>query len=212
MTFMASLFCDSLQCNPNTFGFWLASCVGFEGLLVIMEMPPDGFGGFAGDYGGERFGGGLLHVTQAAEVGEQALAGLRAYAGDVQQLGIAVAHGAALAMIADGEAMALVADELDEMQHRRAAIKHHRLVFVAVEVDDLFAFGNRRQRLRGEAEGFEGLGGGVKLAQAAVDEDQRGQVLGSLEALPSGAKAPSLSTVFAARLKSCPFKVSVPPF
>jgi hypothetical protein len=32
-------------------------------------MPPDGFGGFAGDYGGEGFGGGLLHVAEAAEVG-----------------------------------------------------------------------------------------------------------------------------------------------
>ena len=27
---------------------------------------------------------------------------------------------------------------------------------------------------RGEAEGFEGLGGGVELAEAAVDEDERG--------------------------------------
>ena len=55
-------------------------------LLGLVEMPPDGLGGFAGDYGGERFGGGLPHVAEAAEVGEQALAGLRAYAGDVQKL------------------------------------------------------------------------------------------------------------------------------
>ena len=47
-------------------------------------MPPDGFGGFSWDYGGEGFGGGLLDVAEAAEVGEQALAGLRADAGDVQ--------------------------------------------------------------------------------------------------------------------------------
>jgi len=45
-------------------------------------MPPDGFGGFAGDYGGEGFGGGLLDVAEAAEVGEEALPCLRAYAGD----------------------------------------------------------------------------------------------------------------------------------
>ena len=51
-----------------------------------MEMAPDGFGGFAGDYGGQRLGRGLLHVAEAAEVGEETLAGLRAYAGDVQQL------------------------------------------------------------------------------------------------------------------------------
>ena len=47
-------------------------------------MQPDGFGGFARDYGGQRFGRGLLHIAQAAEVGEQALAGLRAYAGNIQ--------------------------------------------------------------------------------------------------------------------------------
>ena len=31
-------------------------------------MPPDGFGGFAGDDGGEGFRGSLLHVAEAAEV------------------------------------------------------------------------------------------------------------------------------------------------
>jgi hypothetical protein len=45
-------------------------------------MPPDGFRGFAGYNGGKRFSGSLLHLTQASEVGEQALAGLRADAGN----------------------------------------------------------------------------------------------------------------------------------
>lgn len=52
---------------------------------LLMEVPPDGFGGFAGDYGGEGFGGGLPDVAEAAEVGDEALAGLRAYAGDVEE-------------------------------------------------------------------------------------------------------------------------------
>jgi hypothetical protein len=34
-----------------------------------MEVTPDGFGGFAGDYGGQGFCGGLLDVAEAAEVG-----------------------------------------------------------------------------------------------------------------------------------------------
>jgi len=49
-----------------------------------MEVPPDGFGGFAGDDGGEGLGGGLLNVAEAAEVGDQTLASLGADAGDVQ--------------------------------------------------------------------------------------------------------------------------------
>ncbi len=48
----------------------------------MVEVAPDGFGDFAGDDRGEGFGGGLLHVAEAAEVGEESLAGLRAYAGD----------------------------------------------------------------------------------------------------------------------------------
>ena len=46
-------------------------------------------------------------------------------------------------MIADGEAVALVTDELDEMEDRRAAVEDDGLVFVAVEIDDLFAFCDR---------------------------------------------------------------------
>ena len=105
-------------------------------------MPPDGFGRFAGDDGGEGFGGGLLDVAQAAEVGEQTLAGLGAYAGDGEQFGVAVAHGAALAMVTDGEAVALVADELDEMEDGGAAVEDDGLLLVAVEVDDLFSLGD----------------------------------------------------------------------
>ena len=37
-------------------------------------MLPDGVGGFAGEDGGEGFGGGVLNVAEGAEVGEEALA------------------------------------------------------------------------------------------------------------------------------------------
>ena len=143
-----------------------------RGVRFLVKVPPDGLGGFAGDDGGERLRRGLLHIAQAAEVREKALAGLRADAGNLQQLGVSIPHGAALAMVADGEAMALVADELDEVQHRRAAVEDDGLVFVAVEVDDLFLFRDGGQRLRGEAERFESVGCGVELAEAAVDEDE----------------------------------------
>jgi hypothetical protein len=53
--------------------------------LGLVEVAPDGFGGFAGDYGGEGVGGGLLDVAEAAEVGEETLAGLAANAGDVEE-------------------------------------------------------------------------------------------------------------------------------
>jgi len=85
------------------------------GRLRLVEMTPNGLSGFAGDDCGERNSRGLLYVAQAAEVGQQALAGLLADAGDVEKLRVTVAHGAALTVIADGEAVALIADHLDEV-------------------------------------------------------------------------------------------------
>ena len=97
-----------------------------------MEVVVDGLGGFAVDDGAQGFCGGVLDVAQGAEVGEEALAGLRADAGDIVELGVAVAHGAALAVVADGEAMTLIPDGLDEMKDGRAAIEDDRVVFLAV--------------------------------------------------------------------------------
>ncbi len=62
--------------------------------------------------------------------------------------------------------------QLDQVQDRRAAVEHDRLVFVAVKVDDFFLLGDRCQRLRGEAERLQCFGRGVQLAEAAVDEDE----------------------------------------
>jgi hypothetical protein len=136
-----------------------------------VEVAPDGVGGFAVDDCGEGFGGGGLDVAERAEVGEEALACLWADAGNVVELGVAVTHGAALAMIADSEAMALVADGLNEMEDGRAAVEDDGVVLLAVEVNDLLFFGDGGEGLRSEAELFEGFGGGVELAEAAVDED-----------------------------------------
>ena len=76
-------------------------------------------------------------------------------------------------MVADGKAMAFVADELNQVEDRRAAVEDDGLVFVAVEIDDFFLLGDGGQGLRGEAERFQSFGRGVQLAEAAVDEDKR---------------------------------------
>jgi hypothetical protein len=78
-------------------------------------------------------------------------------------------------MIADGEAVALVADELHQVQDGGAAVEDDGILLVAVEVDDFFALGDGGQRLRCDAERFEGFGSGVELAEAAVDEDEAGE-------------------------------------
>src|SRR3984885_12564974 len=107
---------------------------------------------------------------------DKAGAGARADAGDVEQLGLAVADFAALAMVGDGEAVRLVADALDEVKDGRAAVENNRIVLLPVEVDHFFSFRNRRERLRGEAELFERRGCRVELTEAAIDEDERGHL------------------------------------
>ena len=82
---------------------------------------------------------------------EEALAGDGAYAGDVVELAGAVAHLAALAVVGDGEAVGLVADLLDDMEDGRAAVEDDGVVLLAVDVDDLFFFCDRGERLGGEA-------------------------------------------------------------
>jgi hypothetical protein len=140
---------------------------GFAGVEVGVDL----LGGFGGDDGGEALETGGGNAAQAAEVLEEALAGTGADAGDGEELGIAVAHFAAFAMVSDGEAVALVANALDQMQDGGAAIEDDGLVFLAVEVDDFFSLGDGGEWLGGDAEGFKGGGGGVELADAAVDED-----------------------------------------
>ena len=81
-------------------------------------MTPDGLGGFLWNNGSEGLRRCLLHVAQATEVGEQTLTGLRTYTGDIEKLRVTVAHRAPLPVIADCEAVAFVADELNEMENR----------------------------------------------------------------------------------------------
>ena len=93
--------------------------------------------------------------------------------GNIKQLRLAVAHGSALAMIADGKSVAFIANHLHQVQHRRAPVKHNGLVLGPVEVDHLFTLGNRYQRLRREPQRLERVGGCVQLPESAVNQDQR---------------------------------------
>jgi len=58
-----------------------------------------------GNDGGKRLQTGVLNPTQAAKVGYQAIARLRAHAGNGQQIGLTVADLPSLAVIGDSEAV-----------------------------------------------------------------------------------------------------------
>jgi hypothetical protein len=72
------------------------------------------------------------------------------------------------------------------MEDRRVAIENDGLVFLAVKIDDFFALGDGGQRLASQAKRFEGFGGGVQLAEAAIDEDERGKGLWLFRGLSLG--------------------------
>ena len=119
-----------------------------------VEVVADLLRGGLVDDGAEAVGGlvgGLFQGADAAEVGEEALARGRAYAGDVVEFAGAVAHFAAFAVVADRETMRLVADLLDDVEDGRAAVEDDGIVFLTVDVDDLFALGDRGEREGGKA-------------------------------------------------------------
>ena len=89
--------------------------------------------------------------------------------------------------------MGLIADLLDDVQDRGAAVKDNGVVLLAVDVDDLFPLGDGGERLGGEAELVERVRGGMELAEAAVDQDERGQGLASLFGLRASASGAALT-------------------
>src|SRR5664280_125277 len=56
-------------------------------------------------------------------------------------------------------------------------VEHYRLVLLALDVDDLFALGDRGQRLVDDAQRFQRLRGCVQLSDAAIDQHQARHVL-----------------------------------
>src|SRR6185437_9975668 len=126
-----------------------------------MKMRMNSFRRFPGDDGGEGFDAGLFDAAEAAEVLEEAGSGALSYAGNGQQLGVAVAYFTALAVVGDGETVGFIADPLNEVQNGGATLQHDGIVFLSVEVDQFFALCDGRERLGGEAEFFKGLSGGM---------------------------------------------------
>ena len=70
-----------------------------------MEILMDRRSQVRGNDGGERLQASVLNPTQAAKVGNQSIARLRAHSGNGQQVGLAVADLPSLAVVSDSEAV-----------------------------------------------------------------------------------------------------------
>src|ERR1700678_441433 len=98
-------------------------------------------------HGRQSIRAGLFDSTHAAEVFDQSLTGSWTDTWNGEQFAVTVAHLPALAMVGHGKPMAFVANLLHQMQHGRSAVQHYRFILLTVDIDDLFALGDRRQRL-----------------------------------------------------------------
>ncbi len=145
--------------------------------LVCVEIGADEGGGGRADYSGECIGGGLLDAPDRAEVLEEALPGAGTDARDRVELRVTVADLAAFAVVGDGEAMGFVPYFLDEVKDGGAAVEDDGVVLLAVDVDDLLALSDGGEGLGVDSEFGKGVGGGVELAEAAVDKDEGGEGL-----------------------------------
>src|ERR1700754_2972102 len=97
---------------------------------------------------------GLLQRAHTSKVLQQALTRSWPDSRNLIELTHTVAHLAAFAMVTNREAMRFITNLLDHVQHGAAAIKHHGLIFLPVDVDNFFALGDGSQRLRGESKFF----------------------------------------------------------
>src|SRR5271166_1395612 len=71
-----------------------------------------------------------------------------------------------------GEAMGFVADQLNQMQHRRMMIERNRILLLSVDIENLLALSDGGEWLVDNLERFQSLGGRVQLSESAVDEDE----------------------------------------
>ena len=137
-----------------------------------VEKIEDALGMGAGDGAAELIEGSTAEVGHTAELAEQLRGGARTDSGDVQQPGTDARGRAAVAVEGDRKAVGFVADLLHQSQDGRVAVEAERIVLLAVHVNGLFALGDAGQRQVDDLEFFEGSGGGVELADAAVNQHQ----------------------------------------
>src|SRR6266481_7898901 len=86
-------------------------------------------------------------VRDAAKFAQQLLDRARSDSGNIAQHCLRLPLAAPLAMEGDAETMRLVANLLDQMQHRRVTVQDARVIFLAEDIKNLFFLGNAGHRL-----------------------------------------------------------------
>src|ERR1039457_5577113 len=117
---------------------------------------------------------GLLHRLHAANMFQQSPCCARANAGHFQQFGGPIPHLPALAVEGQGKTVGLIANELNQVKHRRVMVQRNRVFLLAVDVQDLLAFGDGSQRLIDDLERLQRVRSRVQLSETTVDQHEAG--------------------------------------
>src|ERR1700719_1244379 len=155
---------------------WPPTDISSRPLVKKFVNPPRRFGTDAFDLHqvGDR---GALDGFQRAEVMQQRAFARRSDAGDLLQAGFAHVARTTRPVRTDGETMSLIAQPLDEIEHR---VARRQLERVAAREEEGFAAGVAVRPLGGGdqrhlgAEAGEDFAGGMELTEAAVDQDEVG--------------------------------------
>ena len=119
--------------------------------------------------------GGLPHGLDTAEGLQELLRRHLAHPRDGGELGLEGPLGPQGAVVGDGEAVGLVPEALEQLEHGAGPGDPQGLGAAGAE-DQLLLLGQGGPLQLVEAQGRQGALGGVELAQAAVDEDEVRQV------------------------------------
>lgn len=130
-------------------------------LLGCAKVGEYSFGLLAVDDGGQGGRVGVADGLEGSEMLEQSSHRGFTDTGNFQEFARTVTHFAALPVERDREAVSFVANELYKVEYGVVVVEDYGIVFLAEDVDDFLAFRNGGEGLVGDAEGFEGLGGGV---------------------------------------------------
>src|SRR5947209_5763466 len=116
-------------------------------------------------------------MRDAPELSKQFLNGTLPHPGYFQQSAPHLAFSPSQAMKGHRKPVRLVANLLNQVEDRRMRFEGDWLVLLAMNVNDLFLFGDAGERLIDDLQFFKRLCGGVELPNAAVNQDQARELL-----------------------------------
>src|SRR5262249_22293387 len=137
----------------------------------------DFFSTFSRNEGAQFFDASATDIGDAAEFSQESLSRSWPDSGDFAERALRLPFAAALAVKGDREAVCLIANLLNEVQHRRMVVQDDGFVFLAEDIKYLLFLRDAGHRLIDDLERFERLSRSMQLADAAVDEDEAGQFL-----------------------------------